>query len=93
MYTLFVISVLCFCALVIAALAIARQVRTRRPSTHSEQDFAQHLFAAAEDQNSRGPRSLKQQHVKDVQAQKNWNRVLKPIHADVRNQSISSKRF
>jgi len=93
MYILFVISVLCFCALMLAAVAIARQVRTRRPSAHSEQDFAQHLFAAAEDQNSRRPRSLRQQNVKDVQAQKNWNHVLEPIHADVRNQSISSKRF
>jgi hypothetical protein len=93
MYILFAISVGCFFALVLAVVAIARHARTRRESTHPKHDFAQHLFAAAEDQNSRRPRSLPKQHVKDVQTQKNWNRVLEPIQADVRNQSIPSKRF
>jgi hypothetical protein len=93
MYILFAISILCFFALVLAAIAIARHVRSRKTSTNPQNDFARHLFAAAEDQNSRTPRTLPGQNVKDVIAKQSWNHALEPIQANAANQSISSKRF
>jgi hypothetical protein len=93
MYILFTISILCFFAFVLGAIAIARHVRSRKTSTNPQSDFAQHLFAAAEDQDSRAPRALPLQNVKDVIAKQSRNHALEPIQADVANQSISSKRF
>jgi hypothetical protein len=77
MYILFAISALCFLALLLAAIAIARHVRSDREAGgsphHSQRDFAQHLVAAASDQNSRIPRNAPQQTVKQVLARKSWN--------------------
>jgi uncharacterized membrane protein YccC len=77
MYILFAISAFCFFALLLAAVAIARHVRSSREASgkqpHSQRDFAEHLFAAASDQNSRIPRPQPQQTVKQVLAKKSWN--------------------
>jgi len=93
MYILLAIAILCFFALLFAAIAIARHVRSRRRSAGSQADFAYHLFAAVNDQDSRTPRSLPQQNIRGVIGETSWNRALKPTLADIRNQSISSKRF
>jgi hypothetical protein len=93
MYILVAISILCFFILVLAAVVSTRHVRNRRVSAGPQTDFAQHLFAAAEDQDSRTPRTLQQQTVKDVLGKTSWNSPLEPTLADTRNQSISSKRF
>jgi hypothetical protein len=91
MHILSAISTLCFVALAITAIAIVRRVRLSRRSTHPQHDFAQHLFAAAEDQDSRDPRTLPQQSVKGVMAKKNYR--TPPLQANARSQSTSSKRF
>jgi hypothetical protein len=57
MYILFSISILCFFALLLAAVALAWHVRTRQVADTPQPDFAQHLFAAVEDQDSRTPRT------------------------------------
>jgi len=93
MYILLAIAILCFFALLLAAIAIARHVRSRRRSAGSQADFACYLFAAVNDQDSRIPRSLPQQNIRGVIAETSWNRALEPTLADIRNQSISSKRF
>jgi hypothetical protein len=93
MYILVAIAIFCFFALLLAAIAIVPHVRSRRRSAGPESDFAHHLFAAVNDQNSRTPRTLSQQNIKDVVAETSWNRALEPTLADIRNQSISSKRF
>jgi hypothetical protein len=72
MNILFDISVICFFALVLTAVAIGRHVRKRRASANPKQDFAHHLFAA-EEQNSREPRILPHQTVRDIHAKKGWN--------------------
>jgi len=77
MYILFAISAVCFFALLLAAVAIARHVRFSRGAAgvppHSQREFAEHLVAAASDQNSRVLRAAPQQTVKDVLAKKSWN--------------------
>jgi hypothetical protein len=96
MHILFAISALCFFALVLTAVAIARHVRARRTSTRPQHDFAQHLFAAVEDRNSRVPHTLPQQTVRDILAKKSWNESseIVTIRLETRaHQSTSSKRF
>jgi hypothetical protein len=102
MHILFAISALGFFALVLAASAIVRHVRSTRRPTHPQNDFAQHLFAAVEDQDSRRPRALEEQSVQDVIAKNSWNRTPEAItelmhnlrlQANAPNQSTSSKRF
>jgi hypothetical protein len=93
MYILLAISILCFFALLLAAVAIAQHVRTRRVPAGLQPDFAQHLFAAAEDQESLTPRTVPQQNAKEVVATTSWNSALEPTLASTRNQSISSKRL
>ena len=91
MYTLFVISALCFCALVLTVVAINKHVRSSRASMNPPHDFAHHLFTAAADQESYGPRTLMQQSVKDIMAKKNYK--TPPLQANTRQQSASSKLF
>jgi hypothetical protein len=93
MYILLAISIFCFFALLLATLAVTRHLRSRRILASPQPDFAQHLFAAAKDQDSRTPRTLTQQKVKDVVATTSWNSALEPTPANTRNQSISSKRL
>jgi hypothetical protein len=81
MHILFDISVLCSSALVLTAVAIARHVRTLRASTDPKQDFAHHLFTAAEDQNSRLPHTIPHQTVRDIHAKKGWNESLDMVTA------------
>jgi hypothetical protein len=92
MYILLAISILCLFALVLAATAIARHVRSRRVPAGPQPDFAQHLFAAVKNQDSRTPRTLPEQDVRVI-AKTNLYHALEPTLADTRNQSISSKRF
>jgi hypothetical protein len=96
MHILFDISALCFFALVLTAAAIARHVSTPRASTPRQHDFAQHLFAAAEEQNSRAPRSLSYQTVNDIRAKKDWSQSSHRVTAGPNthnSQSTSPKRF
>jgi hypothetical protein len=94
MYILVAIAIFCFFALLLAAIAIVRHVRSRRRSAGPQADFAHHLFAAVvNDQASLTPCTLPQQNIKEVIAETSWNRALEPTLADIRNQSISSKRF
>jgi hypothetical protein len=93
MYILLAISILCFFALLLVAVAIARHVRTRRVAAGLRPDFAQHLFAAAEDHDSLAPRIVPQQRAKNVMGKTNWNSAFDPTLANTRNQSISSKRL
>lgn len=91
MNTLFAISALCFFALLLAAIAITRLVRSssrlNRRSTHPRHDFSQHLFAAANDQNSRTPSNLTHQTVKDVMAKKSWNQPTETVTLQPDSQS------
>jgi hypothetical protein len=93
MSILFTISILCFFALVLGAIAIARHVRFGKKSTNPQNDFAHHLFAAAEQQAPRAPRTLPLQNVQDAIAKQSRNHALEQIQADAANRSISSKRF
>ena len=92
MYILLAISILCFFALVLAAVAIAQHVRSRRLSAGPQTDFADYLFAAAKGQYPRTPRTLPRQDIRVI-TKTTWNRALEPTLADTWNQSISSKRF
>jgi len=93
MYILLDIAILCFFAFLLAAIAVLRHVRSRRGSAGAQTDFAHHLFAAANDQDSRTPRTFPQQNIKHVVAKTDWNHPLEPTLADTRNQPISSQRF
>ena len=73
MYLLFAISLLCFLALIAASVVIARHVRSSHKSTPRQQTFAQHLQAADRDRDSRQPRILQSQTVRDVLTKKSWN--------------------
>jgi len=93
MYILLAISTLCFFALLLATVAIARRVRARPVSARPESDFAQHLLAAAKTPGSTIPTAVPQQKVKDVIARTSWDYALELDLASPRNQSTSSKRL
>jgi hypothetical protein len=93
MYILLAISILCFFALLLATAAVTRHVRTRRVPRGSQPDFAQHLFAAAKDQDSLTPHVRQQQSVKNFVSTTSSNNALQPTLTNTRNQSISSKRL
>jgi hypothetical protein len=93
MYILLAISILCFFALMLAAVAIARRVPARRVPARPESDFALYLLAAAKAQDSTIPPTRPQRNVKNVIARTSWNHALEPTLAIARNQSISSKRL
>jgi hypothetical protein len=90
MRTLFAISALCFSALVLTAIAMVRHVRTRRASTPPQRDFAQHLFAAVEDRNSRVPHSVPQQTLRDILPKKSWNESPEMVAAGPESQTHQS---
>jgi hypothetical protein len=92
MYILLAISIPCFFALVLAAVAIARHVRSRRVPAKPQPDFAQHLFAAVKNQDSRTSRALPQQDGSSI-AKTSLDHAFESTLADTRTQSISSKRF
>lgn len=75
MYLLFAISLLTFLAL-IASVVVARYVRSSHRSTPRQLTFAQHLQAAASGRDSRKPRTLHPQTVRNVLAKKSWNQHL-----------------
>jgi hypothetical protein len=93
MSILLAISILCFFSLLLAAVAIARHVGTRRVPDEPQPDFAQHLFAAAEAQDSLTPCTLPQQSVTDVMGKTIWSNAPVPTLANTRSQSVSSKRL
>jgi hypothetical protein len=92
MYILLAISILCFFALALAAVAMARHVRSRRAPAGPQTNFAQHLFAAVKHQDSRTPCTLPQQDGSSI-AKTNLDHAFESTLADTRTQSISSKRF
>ena len=75
MQILLAISILCFIALLWAGFASARHIRLGHKRTgvgaSSQRDFANHLYAAAEE--TRVPRAVRHQSVRDVAAMKSWN--------------------
>jgi hypothetical protein len=96
MHILFDISALCLFALALTVAAIARRVSTRRASPPRQEDFAQHLFTAAEEQNSRAPRSLSHQTISEIHAKKGWGQSSNMVTAGPtthKPQSTSPKRF
>jgi hypothetical protein len=93
MNILLVISILCFCALLLATAAITRDVRTCPAPARSQIDFAQLLFAAAKDQDSLTPHIRQQLTAKSAVARMSWDNGLKSIPCNLRSQSISSKRL
>jgi hypothetical protein len=96
MHILFDISALCLFALALTAAAIGRHVSTRRASPPRQHDFAQHLFTAAEEQNSRAPRSLSHQTISEIHAKKGWSQSSNMVTAGTNThkpQSTSPKHF
>jgi hypothetical protein len=83
MQILFAISIICFIALVWAGVAIARHIaaghKSGRTPVQSQGDFAQHLFAATKNRETRQPRAVHPQTVQDVAAKKGWNSAPAPI--------------
>ena len=76
MQILFAISTICFIALVWAGVAIARHIAAGHRggrTAQSQSDFAHHLFAATENRETRQPRAVHPQTVRDVAARKGWN--------------------
>jgi uncharacterized MAPEG superfamily protein len=92
MYILFAISILCFFALVLVTVAMARHARSRRVPANPQPDFAQHLFAAVKNHDSRTSSSHPRQDQRVI-AKTNLYHAFEPTLADTRNQSIPSKRF
>jgi hypothetical protein len=81
-----------FCALLLATAAITRHVRTRRVPAGPQPTFAQHLIAAANDQDSLTPDNRRHVNETDAAATMPWDSGLKPISRNIRTQSISTKR-
>ena len=93
MQTLAAISILCFFAICLAAVAIVKRVRSssKRIGTapHPPSDFAQHLISALEGsaievsaikgRNIDPSRSVPQQTVKQVMAAKSWNQPQESV--------------
>jgi hypothetical protein len=80
MQILFAISILCFIALVWAGVAIARHIAAGHKSEGTAQgDFAHHLFTATAHQDTRRPRVVQPQTMRDVAAKKGWNASPAPI--------------
>jgi hypothetical protein len=77
MQILFTISALCFMVLVWAMVSVTRHIHTgqkrNRVSAAPQTSFAQHLFAATQEDLQRSPRHIPQQTIKEVTAKKNWN--------------------
>jgi hypothetical protein len=92
---LFAISTLCFLALVLTAIVVARHVRSRRTPAYAQPDFARHLIAAAKDQDSRATHTLRHQTVQGILA-KSRNRPSEKITVGPDTQAqqfTSTKRF
>jgi hypothetical protein len=101
MQILFAISILCFIALVWAGVAIARHIaaghRSGRAVKESHGDFAHHLFAATENRETRQPRAIRPQTVRDVAAKKGWNSSpasveIHPTHEENDSSSMEGRR-
>lgn len=82
MQILFAISILCFFAIVWAALAFARHIKAGSVRRNDRQElsilspqpeFRQHLYAAAESDTPRARPDDLHQRVRDITANKSWN--------------------
>jgi hypothetical protein len=76
MQILFAISILCFVALIVAAIALTRHIRAghKRSSTPPDRPtFAQHLFSAHEDPAPRRNRTVPVQTLREIIRNKSWN--------------------
>jgi hypothetical protein len=94
MQILFAISIICFVALVWAGVAIARHIAAGHKggltAKQSHGDFEHHLFAAAENHETRRPRAVHPQTVRDVAAKKGWNSAPAPVEIHPSNdQSVA----
>jgi hypothetical protein len=86
MQILFAISVLCFVGILLAAIALARHIRSSRLRRESDlsivPDFKQHLFSASEGSATHGaitrPNPI-HQSVSDITANKQWTLPPQPI--------------
>jgi hypothetical protein len=74
---LFIMSVVCFLALIGAAVAMVRHVRSRRQSewvaAPPQPGFDRHLYAAVKYGSARRMRQIPQQRVESITAKKAWN--------------------
>jgi hypothetical protein len=80
MQPLFAISILSFFVLVMAGVAIARHVRIvcSSASLQTDHNFSHYLFAAAQaaagpNTGTRAPRSVPDQTIQEIMANKSWN--------------------
>jgi hypothetical protein len=101
MQFLFAISIVCFIALLWAGVAIARNIaagrKCRRTRMQSQGDFAHHLLAATENRETRRPRTVHPQTVRDVAARKGWNSPpasieIHPTHEQSTAASLQGRR-
>lgn len=103
MQILFAISIVCFIALVWAGIAIARHVVTGNKggsasaAKESRGDFAHYLFAAKENGETRHPRAVRPQTMRDVAAKKGWNSApasieIHPVHEENASSSVQGQR-
>jgi hypothetical protein len=95
---LFIISIVCFAALVGAAIAMVRHVKTGQSQAGTavppEPSFSQHLYAAAEYGSNRVARQVRHQTVQGITAKKAWNVPSQSIeiHPAGDEQPIAGKR-
>ena len=86
MQILFVISVLCFVGILLAAIALARHIRSSRLRRESDlsivPDFKQHFFSASEASSIHGAITRHNpihQSVSDITANKQWTLPPQPL--------------
>ena len=101
MLILFAISIACFIALVWAGVAITRHIavghKGGRTVKEFHGDFAFHLFAATEIGETRHPRAVRPQTMRDVAARKGWNSApasieIHPAHEENASSSMQGRR-
>jgi hypothetical protein len=90
MQLLYIISILCFLALVSAAIAIARYIHSPRHAPPEQRSFAEHFNQTAIDQNARRLRPLEPQTVRGVMAKKIWNQSETQANASPSSKVFSS---
>jgi hypothetical protein len=95
---LFIISVVCFFALIGAAVAMIRHVRTgnrqERSAAPPQPEFKQHLQSAVKYGSIRDLRQVHHQRVESITARKEWNAPSQTveIHPSAEDQIASGRR-
>ena len=101
MQILLAISIICFIALVWAGVAVARHIaaghKGGRAVKELHGDFAHHLFSATENRETRHPREVRPQTMRDVAARKGWNSApasieIHPVHEENASSSVQGQR-